>query len=76
MSNELHWRQALAQEANDPNRDFPAVSAELVERLESLYPDRCPSLDASDREVWAAKGRAQVVAFLREISKRIPTMEN
>ncbi|MDP3869916.1 hypothetical protein [Phenylobacterium sp.] len=29
------------------------------------FPDRCPDLDASEREVWAAVGRAEVVRFLR-----------
>ncbi len=60
----------------NPHRDFPAVHPELVERLAELFPDKCPTLDASDREIWAAAGRAQVVAFLREISNQVPTMES
>lgn len=72
MSNIPHWKQEI-EEASTP--DYPAVSAELVEALERLYPDRCPSPDASDREIWRAVGRAEVVRFLRELSKQVPTMK-
>jgi len=46
-------------------RTFPAVSPALVEALEELFPDRCPKLHASDREVWYHAGEAHVVEFLR-----------
>jgi hypothetical protein len=75
MSNELHWKQDLNQEAEDPNANFPAVPLPLLEELEKRYPDRCPRPDASDREIWMAVGRAQVVLFLREMSNRIPTFK-
>lgn len=74
MDNQVHWKQEF-EEAEDANQNFPAVSIPLVESLERIYPDRCPSPDASDREIWMAVGRAQVVHFLRELSERIPTMK-
>lgn len=47
------------------NPEFPRVSKELVERLEELFPDRCPTVKDSDRTIWINVGRADVVRFLR-----------
>ena len=44
---------------------FPAVSKALVERMETLYPDRCPEMTDPDRLVWMKTGQRSVVAFLR-----------
>lgn len=48
----------------------PWVDAALVEYLDRLYPDRLLALgrSASEREVWLATGRAQVVAKLRAMT--------
>lgn len=73
MNNTLLYRQEFQEE--DPNANFPAVPLALVEELEHRYPDRCPSPDASDREIWMAVGQARLVAFLREMSNRVPTMK-
>lgn len=48
--------------------EFPRVPSDLVEALEVLYPDRCPDIKTSEREVWAALGRAEVVRFLKQQS--------
>lgn len=48
---------------------IPYVSEELVEHLERIFPDRCPSLTDSDREVWASYGRASVVRHLKALLK-------
>jgi hypothetical protein len=74
MSN-IPWYHQEPEETLDPNANFPAVPLALVEELEQRYPDRCPSPDASDREIWMAVGQARLVAFLREMSNRVPTMK-
>ena len=48
-----------------PDRPWPGVSKLLVERLEETFPDRCPALSMSDREIWMAAGAAAVVRKLR-----------
>ncbi|WGD31664.1 hypothetical protein AncyloWKF20_07550 [Ancylobacter sp. WKF20] len=48
-----------------PEDDFPTVSEALVTALEGRFPDRAPTMTASEREVWASVGRAEVVRFLR-----------
>jgi len=45
--------------------EFPAVTKALVERMETLYPDRCPEMTDPDRLVWLKTGQRSVVAFLR-----------
>jgi hypothetical protein len=74
MSNIL-WSHQEPEDAQDPHANFPAVSLDLVEALEREYPDRSPSPDASDRAIWMAVGQARLVAFLREMSNRVPTMK-
>ena len=46
---------------------FPPVSRALGDRLDALFPDKCPPLDASDRQVWYAIGQASVVRFLKRM---------
>jgi hypothetical protein len=43
---------------------FPAVPKPLLERLDELFPDECPSLDLGDRQIWYAVGQRSVVALL------------
>jgi len=43
----------------------PAVSQELVTWLEHIFPDRCPSPEDPEREIWMAAGAARVVRLLR-----------
>lgn len=44
---------------------IPHVSRELVERLEKAFPNRCPRITDTNREVWMAVGAAEVVKVLR-----------
>jgi len=44
---------------------FPTVTKSLVERLETLYPDRCPEMTDPERLVWIKSGQRSVVTFLR-----------
>lgn len=50
-----------------PDRPWPGVSTELIERLEETFPDRCPAPTATDREVWMAVGAAAVVRKLKHV---------
>jgi hypothetical protein len=44
--------------------DFPAISADLLEALERLFPERSPDLSQPDREIWRDVGRREVVRML------------
>jgi hypothetical protein len=44
--------------------NFPAVSKPLLDRLNELFPEKCPDLDWEDREIWFRVGQRSVVAML------------
>lgn len=46
----------------------PTVTKEMLEYLTEVYPDRCPDLSRTEKEVWFASGQASVVRHLQSIS--------
>lgn len=46
---------------------IPHITDELVEFLDALYPERCPELSWTDREVWARAGERRVVRKLKQM---------
>lgn len=48
------------------DNSFPPIPPALITRLEESFPDKRPSLNESDREVWFKTGQASVVRFLRD----------
>lgn len=56
----------LGAEGEAPEVPFPPVPGPLLERLEALFPNRSPSPNDSDREIWLKAGRAEVVSLLRD----------
>jgi hypothetical protein len=47
---------------------LPFVDAALVEYVTTLFPNRVPAIDATDREIWASVGAQRVVAKLRSLA--------
>jgi len=45
---------------------FPRVTKTLLKELESRFPNRCPRVEDSEREIWIAVGRRQVVELMKE----------
>ena len=46
---------------------FPPVDEAVVKKLEELYPEKCPDISASDREIWVYVGSRMVVRMLRAV---------
>ena len=46
---------------------FPPVDELLLKRLEEIYPEKCPDIAASDREIWVYVGCRSVVRMLRSV---------
>jgi hypothetical protein len=44
---------------------FPYVPQDLLDRLNEIFPDRCPKLSATERDVWAASGARMVIDRLQ-----------
>ncbi len=55
------------QKDHPTDETFPPVSEALVNRLEEIFPDRCPQLTAKDREIWYRCGQVDIVRYLRRI---------
>ncbi len=45
---------------------LPAISETLVKRLEKLFPDKCPDLTNTEKDVWFKSGQVSVIRFLRQ----------
>lgn len=48
---------------------LPVYSVDLIKELDAMYPDQCPDLSLSDREIWARAGQRSVVRFLLSLIK-------
>ena len=46
---------------------LPALSKDLIDKLDKLYPDKCPLLTDDDRMVWFKVGQRSVITFLKQI---------
>jgi hypothetical protein len=44
---------------------FPGLTEKLLSVLEELYPNECPALNLSEREIWYRAGQHAVVQRLR-----------
>ena len=48
----------------------------MVQLLEEAFPDRCPSLIMTDREIWFYAGKVSLIKFMRakleEATESIP----
>ena len=47
-------------------RELPPLDRGLVADLDERFPDKCPDLDMSDREIWFQAGQRSVIDFLIE----------
>ena len=45
----------------------PAISKELLDYLDSIFPDKAPEQHCTDRKVWIDVGSVQVCHHLRAI---------
>jgi len=46
---------------------LPALSKDLIDKLDKLYPDKCPQLTDDERMVWYKSGQRSVINYLRQI---------
>ena len=44
--------------------EVPPLDEDLLTILDTKFPERCPDPEASEREVWMAVGRREVVRWL------------
>ena len=51
---------------NDHEIVLPALSQELINKLDKLFPDKCPLLTDTEREVWYKVGQRSVINYLQQ----------
>jgi hypothetical protein len=55
--------------------NIPAIPKKLIDTLEELIPERCPTLSMPDREIWFYAGKREVVRILKqELDKQNETI--
>jgi len=45
----------------------PVITESLLEYLDEVFPDKCPALSESKRQIWANVGTRKVVDHLRAL---------
>lgn len=56
----------VTQMNNLEDQLMPMISEAVVKRLEELFPDKCPDLTNSEKDVWFKSGQVSVIRFLRQ----------
>lgn len=46
---------------------LPIIELHLLEYLEKVFPDQCPNVSDTDRDIWMNVGSVQVVRHLKDI---------
>ena len=51
----------------DKNEDFslPLKTDDLIKELDKIFPNQCPSINESEREIFFKSGQRSVVEFLK-----------
>lgn len=47
--------------------DLPPIPKDLLDALDSKFPERCPEVSWSDREVWVRTGERLVIRYLKRV---------
>ena len=45
---------------------LPALSQDLINKLDKLFPDKCPLLTDTEREEWYKVGQRSVINYLQQ----------
>ena len=61
--------------SKDPSK-LPEIPRELLEALDRLFPESCPKMEWSDRQVWYEVGRRSVLRFLWSAYKEQNELED
>ena len=54
----------------DNGISLPYIPDDLLDSIDTHFPDKCPSITEEDRMIWFKAGQRSVVEFLKDQSKR------
>ena len=46
---------------------WPPIDEALIRKLKEIYPDKCPSIDTPEREIWRYGGHVELVRMLESV---------
>ena len=46
---------------------WPPIDEVLIRKLKEIYPDKCPSIDTPEREIWRYGGQVVLVRMLESV---------
>jgi hypothetical protein len=49
---------------------LPFIPQDLLDDLNRRYPERCPEVDWSDRDIWIKAGERRVIRLLNDMFAR------
>ena len=49
------------------NEGYPGIDEALIIKLKELFPERCPTIDMTDREIWLYSGQVKLVKILESV---------
>ena len=49
------------------NEGYPGIDEALIIKLKELFPERCPTIDMTDREIWFYSGQVKLVKILESV---------
>jgi hypothetical protein len=52
---------------DDDEMLWPPIDEMLIRRLKEIYPDKCPSIDTPDREIWRYLGQVELVRMIESV---------
>ena len=52
---------------NDDEMLWPPIDEMLIRRLKEIYPDKCPSIETPDREIWRYLGQVELVRMIESV---------
>ena len=47
--------------------DWRPLDEALILKLKEIYPEKCPSIDTPDREIWRYSGQVELVRMLESV---------
>ena len=58
------------------NEGYPAIDEALIIKLKELFPDRCPTIDMTDRESWLYSGRGKMETIRESVVTEQNTLQD
>ena len=49
------------------DEEFPPISESLLRKLQEMFPEKCPTLEMTEREIWIYSGQVKLVNMLESV---------